>query len=150
MRKITVAFEPRVEPLEPVAAIGSGPVARSLASRLLRYDEAELRRLRGVAGPTDLIVFGAGTELPWVDGIVYLGRDSAAPSLLVPTTSRPRAPMDVVDRAIRRRANAVLQRGDRKVSPVVILLNSRRILTFAEALPLEPRELEAWLETATC
>jgi hypothetical protein len=33
-------------------------------------------------------VLGAAVALPWVDGVVYLGRDDAAPELLLPPRSR--------------------------------------------------------------
>ncbi|MCB9564908.1 MAG: hypothetical protein H6708_31365 [Kofleriaceae bacterium] len=50
-----------------------------------------------------LAVVGDAARLPWVDGVAYLGRDLAAPSLLVPTTLAPDAPPALVERALRAR-----------------------------------------------
>jgi hypothetical protein len=51
-----------------------------------------------VSGPDVLLV--VGDELPWADGVVYLGRDPDAPKLLLPTTLMPEVPVDLFERAL--------------------------------------------------
>src|SRR5690349_19443083 len=88
-RGVPITFLPRAEILEPVAVAGAGPVARALARRLLRYDDDRLRRCSGIASTDILIALGEPDQLPWVDGVSYLGRDPLAPRLLLPTMSCP-------------------------------------------------------------
>src|SRR5579871_6188987 len=103
---IPVAFRPRAVPLAPVAVAARGEAAAALASRLARRDDAALGRLSGVSAPGLLLVIGAVEELPWVDGVVYLGRDPAAPSLLLPTALEPDVPAPLFERAVLARARS--------------------------------------------
>lgn len=75
---------PRDRPLSPVGAVGFGPVARALAARLL---QAEALPWRAAADRDCLLV--VGDEIPWVSGLIWLGRDPRAPELLLPTTAEP-------------------------------------------------------------
>jgi hypothetical protein len=94
---IALAWRPREVPLVPCAAIGLGPVARALGRRLAALDDAALGALAGVAGAGVLVAIG---DAPWVDGVVYLGRDPAAPRLLLPTALAPAIPPAVLDAAL--------------------------------------------------
>jgi hypothetical protein len=138
MREARIAFSPRKDVLDPVAAVGVGSVAQALAARLLEMAEDRLKLLRGVAGRDMLIVLGEGDALPWVDGIVYLGRDPSAPSLLVPTALRPDVAMDVFERAIARRASSL-------ASPWAVLHEPKRVVSVADARRVERAHLEAWI-----
>jgi hypothetical protein len=138
MGEVRIAFSPRKDVLDPVAAAGVGSVARALAARLLEMADDRLKLLRGVAGPDMLIVLGEGEALPWVDGITYLGRDPSAPSLLVPTARRPEVAMDVFERAIARRASPL-------ASPWAVLPDPPRVVSVADARRVERARLEAWI-----
>jgi hypothetical protein len=135
---VDIAFAPRAGSLDPVAVIGTGPVARALAQRLLRLADANLAALRGVAGDGLIALIGEAASLPWVDGVVYLGRDTDAPRLLLPTTLRPTVAADVFERAIARHAG-------RLGSPCAIVAAPPRVIPLADALPVERAHVLRWL-----
>jgi hypothetical protein len=133
-----IAFAPRAAPLDPAAVIGTGPVARALAQRLLRMPDADLAALRGVAGDGLIALMGETAALPWVDGVVYLGRDADAPRLLLPTTLRPAVAVDVFERAIARLAGW-------PGNPWAVLAAPPRVIPLADALPVERDHVVRWL-----
>ena len=137
--RLPVELVPRAEPLDPLAAVGLGPVARTLAARLLQRPASELRELRGVAGVAVLAVLGASDALPWVEGITYFGRDARAPQLLLPTTLAPTVPVELF-------ARALLAHHKDLAAPLLLLGPQRRVLSVAAALPIEPARLTQWLE----
>lgn len=96
-----LTWRERARPLVPVAVAAVGPVASALLRRLRRVPAEELGAFEGVATAGALVVLGGA--LPWVDGVVYLGRDPGAPSLLLPTAQEPTAPPGLLEQAIRRR-----------------------------------------------
>ena len=135
---VAVAWGPRDEPLAPLAIAARGSAARALAARLARCDDAGLARLRGVAGPSLLIALGESDALPWVDGVVYLGRDPRAPSLLVPTALAPDAPIALLERAL-------LARGPGIAAPIAVLVAPPALVGVGAARPIGRALLEAWI-----
>ena len=90
---IPIAFRPRARPLAPAAVAARGPAATAMATRLSARDDAALGRLSGVHAPGLLVVIGDPSELPWVDGVIYLGRDPAALlALPLPAALEPDVP----------------------------------------------------------
>src|SRR5207253_1294046 len=84
-----VTFEPtewriRSTPLRPRAVLAEGDSARALIQNLEKRSDEDLARLRGVRAvpglPLALLLVGESEDLPWADGVIYLGRDEAAPS----------------------------------------------------------------------
>ncbi len=160
---IAVTWSPRPQPLRPCAAWARGEAARRLARRLLATNDETLERLRGVAGSDLLLVLGDEENLPWVDGIGYLGTSAEATALLLPTQLAPSVPEDLFERA-------VLARTEPGASPVAVLAFSRTItgptlrcvglppggrcvglppggrVSAAAARPLARDRLIAWLE----
>lgn len=138
-----IRFSPRADILDPVAVAGVGRAARALANRLLRSTDARLQGLRGAAGDDLLVVLGETSALPWADGVAYLGRDPDAPRLLVPTTVRPDIALDVLERAVARRAAAL---PSRLPSPWAMLVSPPQLFSVAHAAAIERDRLHAWLE----
>jgi hypothetical protein len=136
--RVDIVFAPRTDTLDPVAVIGTGPVARALAQRLLRLPDAALAALRGVAGDGLVALIGEAAALPWVDGVVYLGRDADAPRLLLPTTLRPAVAVEVFERAIARQAGKL-------ASPWAVLVAPPRVIPLADARPVERAHVHRWL-----
>lgn len=99
---VTVTWRDRAVPLSPSAALGLGPVATALGERLERLSDGELGQLEAAAGSEALLVLGAAEALPWVDGVIYLGRDPRAPSLLLPTAVEPAMHPVLIESAIAR------------------------------------------------
>lgn len=135
---VPVPWEPRAEPLAPLALAARGAAALALAHRLLGEDDARLAGWTGVAGDGLLLVLGAGDGLPWIDGGHYLGRDPQAPSLLLPLHRRPAVPLPLFERAL-------LARGDAPLPLAVLADPSPCWASAAAARPLSRRALAGWL-----
>lgn len=137
-----IAWQPREVPLVPRAAVARGVAARALARRLAALHDAALAGLSGVAGDDLIAVIGAGDALPWVDGVVYLGRDDRAPALLLPTALAPTVPADWLERALAARIAAppigVVVLGDRPAA----------LVALGDARPLDRGRLDAFLTRA--
>jgi hypothetical protein len=151
MRNIPVAWRTRAEPLAAVAAAALDGCARELAASLRLRDDAALGRLRGVArsappeSPAEevIVVLGEPNDLPWVDGITYLGRDPRSPSLLVPVLEEPHvsgaAVLELVERELVRRCSDV---------PLAVLPSAAMIVPCGRALTITRSRLKALGRTA--
>jgi hypothetical protein len=137
---IPVQWRPRAVPLDPVGMAVRGRAAGELARRLLARDDAALGRLTGVAAPDLLVVLGEAADLAWVDGVVYLGRDADAPSLLLPTSREPSVPLPLMERALHARARTA-----GASPPYVVLADPPLLASTEEARPLARPVLRAWL-----
>lgn len=93
-------WQPRQHPAKPQAAVAWGEVARRLHARLLLNADVADRRLHATAHRDALIVTGAATDLPWVDGIEYACTDERAPGLWLPTHWQPAVPLDLLGQAL--------------------------------------------------
>jgi hypothetical protein len=131
------SWSPRALPLQALAVAGVGSVALALARRALAVEDALLARWSGVAGPGVLVLLGDTESLPWVDGVVYLGRDTAAPSLLLPCTLAPDVAPALLDRALVARAQAG--------TPLAVLPRSGHLVPVGPARPVSRETLGAWL-----
>jgi hypothetical protein len=113
-----VRWVDREPPLAPSGVAPRGDAARELAAKL-----ADRGDLRGVAGAGLVVVLG--TELPWVDGAIWLGVDPLAPGLYLPTTRRPEDPIEWVEAAVLR-----------EVSRPAALLEDGAVVPLAAARPI--------------
>jgi MoxR-vWA-beta-propeller ternary system domain bpX5 len=130
-------WRPRRVPLKPVAVAAEGESAR-LLTRLLERTDEELLRLRGIRAPSvpAVLLSGEGDDLPWADGVVYLGKDDLAPALLVPSLLEPRLPLALLERAI-------LSRFASLGTPVAVLPGARlRLFPMGGARPLSRARLD--------
>ena len=125
---------PRAVPLTIGAAIARGNAAPLLAQRLLSMSDDQLARIRGVA-TSDLIAI-AGTELPWVDGIEYLGRDD---QLFLPTALAP-------DVAVPLLARAITLRHPKLQAPIALAAEPELLVSFAAMAPIDRATLANWME----
>jgi hypothetical protein len=124
---LSVSWVPREPPLPAVAVAGTGDAARRL--RAGAADRAGAGAdLRATANADWIVVLGAEPDLPWADGAAYLGWDAG---LLVPTTSRPWPPADLLREAVRHRTGSV--------AGLVVLLPDRLLVSPMPSRPLEPR-----------
>ena len=126
----------RVDPLAPAAAVATGDAAFALVRRVLALSEEH--RLRLVCAASANVFVVRGEELPWVDGVAYLGVDPAAEGLLLPTTRRPDLPPDLF-------ARAVYARFPHAARPLAVL-ESRRVLPLGAARAIDAYALRKWLE----
>ncbi len=140
---VAVTWMTREPPLAPVALAAFGDVARALKARLLRASDSSLAALSGVAGADVMIVSGDVDALPWVEGARWLGRDIAAPSLLLPTTERPSVEVGLFERAIARAAPGA--------SPLAVIPRGGQLalVSMAEARSISRAVLSRWGEAVT-
>lgn len=134
---LAATWRPRAEPLAPAAVVAADAVAPRLVDRLLALADDALARLRGVANASLVVLTGDPTDLPWLDGVVYLGRDPAAPTMYIPTTLEPSVPAALLERALRRRSPTL-------TPPLAVLLDPPRLVSLADARPLSRARLRAW------
>ena len=133
---------PRPVPLPATAALGLGAVARDLLHVLARLPDARLSRLRGVWSDGLVLVTGAFDDLPWCDGARYLGKDAAAPSLLVPTVLALDVHPTLVERAI---ARHVGEPTDAVAPPWALCFEPFMVIPAGRALALSRDAIEARL-----
>ncbi len=134
---IEVTWRPRFTPLVPVGAVAQGSAATRLAHRLLQAPD-DLPRFKGVSAPGLLVILGEEELLPWVNEVIYLGRDPQSPSLLVPTNLEPSVPLSLLERSIT--ANHA------GIAPCAVLANPPAIIPLVDARPLAQKSLLKWLE----
>lgn len=130
-------FGARDEPLVPTAAAVPREAARALVERWRRAP-SEMASLRAAASPSTLFFFGDADVLPWVDGVVYLGHDPAAPRLLVPTALAPNLPFSLVERAL-------LQRTPQARPPCALLLDPLRLVDVSSPASVDVASVDRWL-----
>ena len=75
----------REHPLAPEACWAEGAAARALKEKIVGSDRNDLQ----LAQAEDVLVV-LGPELPWVDGLIYLGRDQ---QIYLPTLWQPSIPI---------------------------------------------------------
>ncbi len=138
LSRIKIDWQPRATPLAPLAVAARGSAARALAHRLIACDDEALLQLKGAAGLDTLIILGDEESLPWADGVIYLGRDELAPSLLLPTTRQPSLPVQLFERALRRRFNQ---------SPLAVLIDPAMVIPVSAVRPVARESLLRWMET---
>jgi MoxR-vWA-beta-propeller ternary system protein len=136
---IPVTWQSRDHPLSAVAVTARGKAALALARRLLDLDVESLACLRGVAGEGFIMVIGEEESLPWVDGVIYLGRDPRAPSLLVPTTLEPSVPPALLERALAGRFP--------NMSPLVVFADAPLVVPLGSARPVAAASVSEWLKS---
>lgn len=124
---IQVGWSLRDVPLAPVGMLATGAAAARLAERVSRR-----RDLRGVV--TDDVLVVLGTDLPWVDGAVYLGEPASG--LYTDTRLQPDVPAAMLAASLRARfAQPVAWVPGRLpvgVGPADVF-DARALLAFAES-----------------
>ena len=136
---IPVTWQLRDLPLVASAVSAYGAVALNLAQRLMDLDDEALSCLKGVSGAGLLMIVGDEASLPWVDGVVYLGRDSRAPSMLVPTTLEPSVPIALFERALATRYPGM--------QPLGVLADPRLVVSLCSARSIAGDALRNWMQS---
>ena len=126
-------------PMEPIGVAASGVAARTVARQLLDASDERLIALTGVAGDGYLILLGPMAELPWADGVTYLGRDSSAPALLTPTTRSPSIPLALL-------AGALTLRHPGVKPPMALLPDWPALVSLESARAVARETLARWLQ----
>lgn len=137
---MSAAFHPapvhRSNPRDAIGAIARGVAAAALGRRLLELSDEHLERLSGVAGRGVIAVLGSAVDLPWVDGITYLGRVDDGGGVLLPTVTGVSIHEDLFTRAVIARGVGSL---------VAVTFDPPRIVDLSSAKPIDRAQLEAWV-----
>ena len=97
----------REPPLTPAALAVQDQHLGALHVRLQRRSAEALPLLEIVRFEDGVVVLGPEEALPWVDHGLYLGREPQAIGLLVPSREQANVPLDLFERALRRRLGDV-------------------------------------------
>lgn len=92
-----IAWTTPALPLPAVAVAGRDEVGEALARRCAGRDEVTIH-----CSDRWTVVVAEPEELPWIDGVVYLGELPGVTRLLVPVHTVPTIPPDVLQAAVRR------------------------------------------------
>ncbi len=133
-----IGWVPRAEPLPPVAVLGIGAAATALARRSLDRPDERLAKLSGCAAAGVLVLSGPEEELPWADGVVYLGREDGTTGLLMPTRLAPSVPVPLLERALRRRFPLA-------APPFVLVPEHSLVIPVGCAQTVDRQMLAGWL-----
>lgn len=127
----------RSQPLVPLAVCGVGDAAVRLARRLLAMSDEMLGSFEGVCGKRLIAVRGPSDQLPWVRGVVYLGKDPAVKGYYLPTHLQPDIAGDWLHAAL-----------DHAQSPTpgVLLHEPQLRFGWQAARPVSRDSLQAWLD----
>ena len=140
---ISIDARVRESALAPSAVLALREVALSLVARLLELDEQRLSRLRAVRGAEFLLLQGSPSDLPWCDGLIYLGKDEAAPQLLMPTTLTPNVPTALFERALARHCQS---NPAPLLGPWAVSLEPPLLISLAESRPLSLERVRRWFD----
>ena len=124
---MNVLWHHEPEPPLPKGVIGMGPVSRRLFAAIQGRPETYRHSLMATANDDLLILTGATQDLPWVDGAQYIAPRTEVPALWLPTAQRPKLPLDLLDRAIRR---------EHRQSPLLLLPTPGRLVPLTRLLPV--------------
>lgn len=128
---LKIKWKNRLDALEPLAIIGFDEMAKRLKEKLLSLDDEKLSLLQGVFGKNLLFAAGQTADLPWIDGVIYLGKDLQATSIFLPTNMRPEISLDLFEKTMLRRFSAQ--------KPFAIVEN--RVIPVGEMRPISRKIL---------
>jgi hypothetical protein len=97
--------------------------------------DGQLGPLRAVLGDELLLLLGNEQDLPWSDGVIYLGREPMTPELWLPCAIEPNVPASLLLRALRSRFQT-----DSLLAPFAVSLEPPVVVPLVDAQPLT-REL---------
>lgn len=136
IQSLQINWQNRLDPLEATALVATRDAAIRLARKLLSFDDEKLNLLHGVSANDLLLIAGKAEHLPWVNGVIYLGKDSLAPSILLPTTVRPNIPIDLFEVTLLNQFPDQL--------PFAAIEN--RIVQTGQMRPITRKILQDWVE----
>lgn len=130
-----VAWEACTDAPRPAGLVVAGPLMAVALSQLRQRGADQLRQLSAVATRDLLVLIGADTALPWLDGARYCAPSPHARNLWIPTHLTPQLPTDLIESSLIERAGS---------SPVLLWHEPEQTLPLAGALTLTPTFLD-WL-----
>ncbi len=137
MKQLTIKWVSRDIPLSAVAVVTKNKTSVLLLNRLLSRSSDMPSGLKGCYTGNYVIITGDEKDLPWVNGAAYYGSDPDAPSLLLPTHSKPSVHAGLVERAFSARI---------KSGQYLLIPEDRLIIPLHKALPLSKETMQEWIK----
>lgn len=136
-------------PLQPKAVVSRGTIAARLAQKLLEGPQENLSQLQGVSGTELLVILGEEKMLPWVDGVMYLGKDEQAPQVYMPTYLQPNIPSALLEQILLIQAKTHRQFPPFGIIPVSLSSSETIPCLFSvqKAFPLSKEKLAHFLSS---
>lgn len=136
---IDIIWSPREDPLVPLAvAACSAVLSRDTTLKLLKREDSELAKLQCIAGSGVLFILADENELPWLDGVVYLGQERNS-TIYIPTNLQASAPLPLLERAL-------LAANPNLMAPIAVLSSVGRVLSLAKPFIPNREKLRSLLE----
>lgn len=136
---VDVTWSVREYSLVPQAVAACGvQLSRALANRLMKRQLSDLQKLQCVAGNGVFLVLGDELEIPWLDGVVYLGQERHT-TIYVPTILQPSVPISLLERALLA-AHPTLK------PPIAVLPTVSIIVSLSKPFIPDYEKLESCLE----
>lgn len=137
MNRLTFDWVSREMPLTSTAVVTKGKSSVSLIKKMVSRPLNRHSHLKGCYTGSYVILTGNEMDLPWVDGASYYGSDPDAPSLLLPTHSRPSIHAGLIEKAFSSHMDS---------GPYILIPEDKIIISVAHALPLSKKAMQAWIE----
>ncbi len=136
---VDLSWDFRDLPLIPQAVVAvDSRLSRALVKKLMKREQNELQKLQCVAGKELFLVLGDESNLPWLDGVVYLGQERNS-TVYIPTVVQPSQPIALLERALLA-ANAGLK------PPLVVLPSVSIVLSISKPFIPDQETLASCLE----
>jgi hypothetical protein len=100
LQLVKIKWQNRFDSLKPLALIAFDDSAKRLREKLLSFDDEKLSNFQGVFAANLLFIKGESESLLWIDGGIYLGKDSNTSTIFLPTNLRPNVPIDLFEKSL--------------------------------------------------
>ena len=128
-----LTWQARPQALPVAGVVGLGAAGKALGERLLEEPKLAFRALAWDQG---LVLLG--DELPWVSGLIWLGREPDAPGLYLPTQVASTVDPSWVLQCLASQAQP---------PPIVVLPEPGLFFSLSHARSLDRSALQCWMKT---
>lgn len=136
---IDTIWSPRDNPLAPLGvAACSAALSTEMIIKLLKKEDSELAKLQCVAGSGVIFILADENDLPWLDGVVYLGQERNS-TIYIPTNLNVSVPLPLLERAL-------LVANPNLLPPIAVLPSVARVLSLAKPFIPNREKLHSLLE----
>lgn len=122
-------------PLAPEMVVAEGTTARDLLKKVIDFENRRFALFEGLSAG-DIVFIKSDDELPWIKGVSYLGRHASAPNLYLPTHTTANVPIQLLERALVKKAGS---------SPIAILPEHNLLVPLSKLLRLNRAVISDWL-----
>jgi len=121
--------------LKPTIVLAQGDTACRLLAKCLKFSDERLSLYEGLSSG-NIVLIKSDQDLPWIKGVLYLGREFSAPNLYIPTHLNSSIPLPLVEKALVKKIGA---------GPIAALPSFNLLLPLNNLLTLNRHTANAWL-----